>query len=170
LLIVFTALSISCAHQQVVETIDRSSLVVVEKSYVIPFTLGETNVPVIAASVNINPDKPEVHPPEKRLCIDTGAAHTSFYVPPSVISDLPVIMHDAALEDRQLANGTIIQVCHIKEGRVTIGNLSVDLPVDACGHEMAADEGNDGVIGMDFLSRFDVRFDFQARTMTLTER
>ncbi len=35
---------------------------------------------------------------------------------------------------------------------------------------MKVDPGVDGVIGLDFLSRFDVQFDFRVRTMTLTER
>jgi hypothetical protein len=141
-----------------------------KKCYVIPFEMNELHIPIISAIVNINPNHPEVRPPAKRLAIDTGAAHTAFFVSDQTVADLAKIIPGAVVQDRLAANGLVVRACHFPIARVTVGDLSVDIPVDASGRDMTINPGFDGVVGIDFLSRFNVQFDFQAKTMTLTER
>ncbi len=138
--------------------------------HVIPFTMGESHVPIVTAVINVNPDHPEVHPPTKRIGIDTGAARTAFDAPPDMIGSLQQVLPSATLEDRETADGTVISVCHIPRAQVILGDVTMNMPVDAAPHKSVRGEEMDGVIGCDFLSRFDVRFDFQAHLMTLTER
>ena len=168
-ILAFIALAFGCNRHDP-PAVDPPAQASTMKSYVIPFDLGDAHIPIVSAVININPDHPEVHPPAKRLAIDTGAAHTAFFVSNLAVGDLAKILPHATLDESLAANGTIVRVCHFQTGRVTMGNLSVDIPVDASGRDMTVDPGFDGVIGIDFLSRFNVQFDFQAKTMTLTER
>jgi hypothetical protein len=141
-----------------------------KKSYVIPFEISELHVPIVSGVININPDHPEVHPSARRLAIDTGAAHTAFFVSNSIVVYLSKILPHATVQERLAADGAIVRVCHVPNARVTVGDLSVDMPVDASGRDMTVDPGFDGVVGIDFLSRFNVQMDFQAKTMKLIER
>ena len=165
-LLIFAALAFGCSLQEP-PVVDRPAAM---KSYVIPFEISESHVPIVSAVIDINPDHPEVHPAAKRLAVDTGAAHTAFFVSNLAVSDLAKVVPHATVNERIAADGEIVWVCHFQTGRVTIGDLSVDMPVDASGRDMTIEPGFDGVIGTDFLSRFSVQFDFTAKTMTLTER
>jgi hypothetical protein len=140
------------------------------KSYVIPFEMGETHVPIISGIINPIPDYPQMQPPIKRLAVDSAAAHTSYFVSDEAVTDLAKLIPQATIDKRRSANGKIVRVCHIEKGRVTVGNISVDMPVDATADDMRVDPGFDGVVGTDFLSHFFVQIDYQAKTVTLTER
>jgi hypothetical protein len=139
-------------------------------SYSIPFEFNESRVPIISAVLNINPRDSTVHPPAKRLAVDTGAAHSAFFASDSMVADLGKIIAGASLDERMAANGSLVHVCHFPAGRVTVAGLNVDMPVDASARDMTIDPGFDGVLGTDFLSRFNVQFDFAAKKMILTER
>jgi hypothetical protein len=72
-------------------------------SCIIPFELTEANVPIVSAVININPDRPEVHPSARRLAIDMGAAHTVFFVSNSIVGHLAKILPHATVEERLAA-------------------------------------------------------------------
>jgi len=160
-LIILSAIAFGCARHDPPDT---------KKSYVIHFEMAASNQVIVTAIININVDKPDFHPQSKRLAIDTGAAHTSFFVPVDAVSDLHRIFPQSTFDERMAADGNAVHVCHFPTGRLTIGDLSVDMPVDASGYDMKVDPEFDGVVGLDLLSRFKVGLDFQSKTMILTER
>jgi hypothetical protein len=86
-----------------------------------------------------------------------------------MVNNLAKVVPNAMIDERQAANGSIVRVCHFPAGTMTVGGLSVDMPVDASAYDMTVDPTFDGVLGVDFLSRFNVQIDFQAKIMTLTE-
>ena len=129
---------------------------IAKKSYVIPFERTESG--------------PDFRPLPKRLVVDTGCARTCFFVSNKAVSDLSKILPHAKLDERRMANGSGMRVCTFDPARVTVGDVSVNIPVDASGYDIRLDMPFDGCLGIDFLSRFNVQFDFHAKTMALTER
>jgi hypothetical protein len=73
-----------------------------------------------------------------------------------------LILPGASVDEMQTADGTIINVCHVPGGRITIGNLSVDMPMNITPNSSIG-EVQDGIIGDDFLNRYDVKFDFRGK-------
>jgi hypothetical protein len=165
-LIMLAVLLVGCSHQDS-RPVDPPAQ---HQSYVIVFEQPEPDELIVSVILNINPNHPEVHPPTKRLAIDTGAAHTSFFVSNETLSNLLRMFSQATAEDRVAADGKTVRVCHFANARVTIGSLSADMPIDASAYDMTVEPACDGVLGLDFLSRFNVQIDFQSKTMTLTER
>ena len=53
---------------------------------------------------------------------------------------------------------------------MTVGDVTVDMPVDAVAGTGELDSGIDGVIGNDFLSHFDLKLDFKSNVMVLTRK
>jgi hypothetical protein len=164
--LIFAALLFGCAHHGP-QAIDPPSP---KKSYIIPFERTESGLLIVSAVININPNHPEVRPPAKRLALDTGCARTCFFVSDEAISELSKVIPNAKLDESRIADGRPLRVCEFNPAEVTIGNLSVDIPVDASGYELTLDMPLDGCLGIDFLSRFNVQIDFRAKTVTLTER
>lgn len=165
-LLILVAVAFGCA-QHGPTTIDPPPKKI---SYVIPFEQPTSGLLIVSAVININPDHPEIQPPPTRLAIDAGAAHTCFFVSNIAVADLAKMFPRALLDERLSANGSLVKVCHFQNARVTVGNLTVDMPVDASAYDMTVNPSFDGVVGVDFLSRFNVQIDFPAKTMTLTER
>jgi hypothetical protein len=143
---------------------------IAKKSYVIPFERTESGLMTVSVIININTDHPDFRPLPKRLVVDTGCARTCFFVSNKAVSDLSKILPHAKLDERRMANGSGMRVCTFDPARVTVGDVSVDIPVDASGYDIRLDMPFDGCLGIDFLSRFNVQFDFHAKTMALTER
>src|SRR5579862_3277991 len=95
-------------------------------SDVIPFERTPSGILVVPAILNLNPNIPNVHPPAKHLAIDTGTAHTSFFVSYLAINDLSHLLRGGKVEERKTPSGAMVRVCHFALGRVTVGKNSVD--------------------------------------------
>src|ERR1700677_490808 len=128
----------------------------------IAFVKNELNLPIVLGTINIDPSNPALHPPTIRLGIDKTAAHTSIYLSLRTVANLAALVPGATLQQRQDAAGNTLQFCRFPNGRVTVGDVTVDMPVDAVGGTGELDSGLDGVIGNDFLSRFDLKLDFKS--------
>jgi hypothetical protein len=138
--------------------------------HVIHFEQAKSGVLIVDAAININPQHPEVTPLNKRLAIDTGAACTSFYVSPEMLGNLAKIIPDAKSDVMEQSDGSTVQVCRFDPARLSLIDLTVDMPVYASAHTLEAYPEFDGVIGQDFLSRYNVNIDYDDGVITLSER
>jgi putative hemolysin len=159
LAILFSLFLLACAHSPPPP-----------QPHYIAFVKNELNLPIVLGTINIDPSNPALHPPAIRLGIDKTAAHTSIYLSPQTVANLAALVPGATIQQRQDAAGKTIQFCRLPNGRVTIGDLSVEMPVYAVGGTGELDSGIDGVIGNDFLSHFDLKLDFKSNVMVLTRR
>lgn len=130
--------------------------------------MGESKMMVVIATIDLDSTHP--HPTFKRLAVDTGSGHTCFFADDADVTALVKTISGAAADISLASDGQVINTCKFKRGRITLGDLTVDLPIYANAYDMGMGEGFDGVIGQDFLSRFAVRIDYQARIITLTPR
>jgi hypothetical protein len=138
------------------------------KSYVIPFTMSATNTVVTTATIDASTDNP--HPMPKRLVIDTGAAHTCFFASEDDVFAFAKNVPGATMDVSVASDGQVVNVCRFGHGRVTVDGLTVHMPIYASPYNLTMKLDFDGTIGQDFLSRFDVHIDYDAKTVTLTER
>jgi hypothetical protein len=138
----------------------------VEKSYVIPYTLDPSGMMVVTADLTIAPSTTLT----KRLVIDTGAAHTCYFASEEDIAKLIKTVPGAADDMCLSSNGQVVNTCRFTSARLTIGGLTVDVPIYASAYDMGRTQAFDGAIGNEFLSRFIVTIDYQAKTLTLTHR
>jgi hypothetical protein len=141
------------------------------KFHVIPFAVDpNTGLMVVSGRININAAYPQVQPPIKQLVIDTDAPHTCFFAGEDEIAMLMEVISGAKMDEWKESDGRTVKVCRFDLGRITVGNISIDTPVYIRESDMDAKPSYDGLLGMDFLSRFKVQIDFQAKTLTLTEK
>ena len=136
----------------------------------IAFVKNELNLPIVLGTINIDPSLPDLHPPAIRLGIDRTAAHTSIFASPQTVAKLATLIPGSTLQQRQDSAGNTVRFCRFPNGRVTVGDVSLDIPVDAVAATGELDSGIDGVIGNDFLSHFNLRLDFRSNVMVLTRR
>jgi hypothetical protein len=130
---------------------------------VVGFDYGERHVPITHVTIAFDSKSA---PMKKYLGIDTGSAHTILFATPDEVLDLPESAHDYVLA----GDGNLVDVYRLPHAKMGIGKFTIDTPVMLSPREAGPDAGMDGVIGNDLLSRYDLRFDFQAKTMTLVER
>jgi hypothetical protein len=140
------------------------------RPHFIAFVRNELNLPIVLGTINVDPSHADLHPLMIRLGIDKTGAHTSIFVSPQTVANLAALIPGASLGQRQDSAGVTIRFCRFPNARVTVGDVSVDMPVDAVAATGEIDSGLDGVIGADFLSRFDLKLDFKSDVMVLTRR
>jgi hypothetical protein len=68
------------------------------------------------------------------------------------------------------SGGNDVTVCRFDPGRVELIGLSRDMPIYASTYDIASLPDFDGVIGQDFLSRFDINIDHTLGVIILTDR
>lgn len=123
---------------------------------------------VTTATIDVNTDSP--HPTRKRLVIDTGAAHTSFFASEDDLFAFPKAVPNASTDVSVASDGQVVDICRFGRGSITLGGLTVHMPIYASAYDMKMRLDFDGTIGQDFLSRFNVHIDYNAKRLTLTER
>lgn len=133
----------------------------------IAFVKNESNLPIVLGTINLDPSQAGLHPPIIRLGLGKTAAHTSIFASAETVASLARLVPGSSLQQRQDAAGNTIYFCRFPNARVTVGDVSLDIPVDAVAGTGEVDTGVDGIIGNDFLSHFDVRLDFKSNVMVL---
>jgi hypothetical protein len=121
------------------------------------------------ADGNINPGHLEVLPPAKQLVIDTGSPRTCFFASQRAVNTLAKLIPGAKLEEWQRSDGSSLNVCCFDPASVTVAGFLAKMPIYASAYNMDAKPNYDGLLGMDFLSRFKLQFDYRAKTITLTQ-
>ena len=105
--------------------------------------------------------------PRKLLgAVGTGAS--SVIVPPNVVRALGYDLQDAPTE-RIVTGKGVLDAPKIALGRVDVGVASAT-DVEAVCHDLPAESLIDVLVGLSFLTRFDIRFDFDAWEMELLPR
>lgn len=101
-----------------------------------------------------------------RAAVDTAASTT--LIPPGAARALGYSLEGA--ESEQIASGgSVFHAPRIVLDRVDVGPASAR-GVEALCHDLPRETGLDALVGLSFLTRFDVRFDFGAWVMELVPR
>ena len=105
-------------------------------------------------------------PSKLRAAVDTGASTTM--IPLEAARSLGYPLDDAESE-RIVTGGGVIYAPRIVLERVDIGPASAR-GVEAICHELPRESMLDALVGLSFLTRFDLAFDFEAWEMELVPR
>jgi clan AA aspartic protease (TIGR02281 family) len=105
-------------------------------------------------------------PVELRAAVDTGASTTM--IPPEAARLLGYSLENAQSE-RVAMGGGAFSVPKVVLDRVDIGPAS-ERDVEAVCHDLPQESRLDAVVGLSFLTRYDVRFDFATWQMELLPR
>ncbi len=103
---------------------------------------------------------------ELRAAVDTGASTTMI---PLMAARLLGYSLESAPRERVAMGGGAFHVPRVVLNRVDIGPAS-EHNVEAVCHDLPKESRLDAVVGLSFLTRFDVRFDFAAWQMELLPR
>ena len=145
-------------------------MAVLTPTHVVHFDVDRNGILIVDAAINFNPRYSEAAPPNKRYAIDTGASHTCFFASPDMVVNLSKVVPGAKLDSWIAWDGNSVQVCRFEPGKIYLIGLSQDMPVYAASRDLVTLTGFDGVIGQDFLSRFNVDIDYDLGVMMLTAR
>ena len=105
-------------------------------------------------------------PVELRAAVDTGASKTMIPVRAALLLGYP--LENAPIENIAMGGG-VFDVPRVVLDRVKIGPASAR-NVEAVCHDLPKETGLDAVVGLSFLTRFDLAFDFAAWEMELLPR
>jgi hypothetical protein len=138
-----------------------------QKTHVIPFTIDPSSgLLVVTATVDLNPQHPQV----KRLVIDTGSPRTCFFASEQAVTAWAKVVPAAKLDEWQGSGGQGVEVCRFDTAVITLGGCCAKMPIYASSYNMDVKPDYDGLLGMDFLSRYKITIDYRAHTVTLTLR
>ena len=106
------------------------------------------------------------HSGELVAAVDTGSTHVM--IPPDTARSLGYSL-EGAPRARFVTGSGVVYAPRIVLARMEVGRASAEA-VEAVCHDLPEECGVDALLGLSFLTRFDVRLDFGAWEMELTPR
>lgn len=129
----------------------------------IPFDRSRRNALVVRMLVHGRAGR---RPLELRAAVDTGASTTMIPLAAARLLGYPV---DGADSERIVTDGGVVYAPRIVLSRVDVGPASAR-GVEAICRDMPEEAMLDALVGLSFLTRFDVHLDFEAWEMELVPR
>jgi hypothetical protein len=136
----------------------------------VSFTIESSGLIVVTADVDIYPGHAEANLQPKRLVLDTRDLHTCFFASEDDVTKLCQSVPGSKLQVVEEPDGHNFQACRFEPAVVRIGQSTVAMPVYARVFNMDMKPDYDGLLGMDFLSNFDVVIDHRNNTLRFIER